>query len=228
MPTVLITGVMRGLGLEFVRQYAADGWRVVGTGRNLDHLDDFEGLFGESGRSLDLHELDLRNVGDVDEFGARLPAGEIDLFIANAGMMGPRHIEAEDDAEEWRETLTVNAVAPVLLAQRLRNRLAASGGKAVAITSRMGSIAENSSAGAIAYRSSKAALNAAWKSLALAFEKDGIAAAVLHPGWVQTDMGGRSAPITPEQSVAGMRRVIAGLTPGKFGFYNYDGASIPW
>jgi NAD(P)-dependent dehydrogenase (short-subunit alcohol dehydrogenase family) len=99
----------------------------------------------------------------------------------------------------------------------------------VAITSKMGSIADNNSGGYIAYRSSKAALNAAWRSLSIDVARQGITAAVLHPGWVQTRMGGASAPLTPEQSVSGMRQVIAGLTPEQSGgFFNYDGAVIPW
>jgi NAD(P)-dependent dehydrogenase (short-subunit alcohol dehydrogenase family) len=228
MPTVLITGAARGLGLEFVRQYAADGWQVVGTCRNLDHLDDHEGLFGNSLSRLNLYELDVSDFGEIDDVASRIEEREIDLLICNAGIMGPRHVEAEGDAEEWLETLQINAVAPVLLARRLRTRLAAVGGKAVAITSRMGSIADNTSGGSLAYRSSKAALNAAWKSLSFEFARDGIASAVFHPGWVQTDMGGKDAPLTPEESIAGMRRVIAGLKVGAFGFYNYDGATIPW
>jgi NAD(P)-dependent dehydrogenase (short-subunit alcohol dehydrogenase family) len=107
--------------------------------------------------------------------------------------------------------------------------VAAAQGKLVAITSKMGSIEDNTSGGYVAYRSSKAALNAAWKSLAIDSARDGVIAAVLHPGWVQTRMGGPSAPLTPEQSVADMRRTIAGLDAARCGgFFNHDGTPIPW
>jgi NAD(P)-dependent dehydrogenase (short-subunit alcohol dehydrogenase family) len=126
-------------------------------------------------------------------------------------------------------TFAVNTVAPLVLAKAALPLVAAARGKLVAITSKMGSIADNDSGGYIAYRSSKAALNAAWRSLAIDVARDGVSAAVIHPGWVQTRMGGASAPLTSEQSVSGIRKVITGLTPElSGGFYNYDGATIPW
>jgi NAD(P)-dependent dehydrogenase (short-subunit alcohol dehydrogenase family) len=224
MPTVLITGANRGLGLEFARAYAADGWQVLATCRSKDRA----GTLADMVRNVQVEELDLADLADVQGFADRLSVPAIDLLVSNAGVMGPGRIETPDDAREWLQALQANAVAPVLLARRLAPKLKTAKGKAVAVTSRMGSIADNDSGGAIAYRSSKAALNAAWKSLAIELARDGVSAAVLHPGWVQTRMGGSSAPLTPEQSVAGMRRVIAGLTPERFGFYNYDGATIPW
>ncbi len=121
------------------------------------------------------------------------------------------------------------AVAPVLMAEALMPNLRAAAGKAVAVTSRMGSISDNGSGGFIAYRSAKAAINAAWTSLAIDHQSDPVAFGLLHPGWVQTRMGGASAPVTPEDSIAGMRQVIAGLEPsGRAPFLDYQGQTVPW
>ena len=121
----------------------------------------------------------------------------------------------------------VNTIAPFLLAQSVLPSVERSSGKLVAITSRMGSVDDNRSGGFVAYRSSKSALNMAWKSLAV--DNPGVVCAVLHPGWVQTRMGGESAPLSPEDSVAGMRRMIGGLDADRSGgFFAYDGAEIPW
>lgn len=223
MPAVLVTGANRGLGLEFARQYAADGWAVITTARDPNQAEALRAIDG-----VRIEALDMTDRAAVAHFGARVADTQLDVFIANAGVMGGRSAIDRDYAEAWIETLAVNAVAPVLLAYALKDRIT-HGGKAVAITSKMGSIADNSSGGAYAYRSSKAALNAAWRSLSLDWEGDGIAAAVLHPGWVRTRMGGPNGLIDPEESVAGMRRVIAGLTLEESGgFFNYDGAPIPW
>lgn len=223
MPAVLITGANRGLGLEFARQYAAAGWSVIATARDPGGAEELRNVEG-----VRIEPLDMADRAAVAVFGARLGDTRLDVFIANAGVMGGRSAIDCDYAEAWIETLAVNAVGPVLLAYALKDRIAR-GGKAVAITSKMGSIADNESGGAYAYRSSKAALNAAWRSLALDWEGDGIAAAVLHPGWVRTRMGGPNGLIDPEESVAGMRRVIHRLGPESSGrFFNYDGAEIGW
>jgi NAD(P)-dependent dehydrogenase (short-subunit alcohol dehydrogenase family) len=225
MPTLFITGANRGIGLEFARQYAADGWRVLATARDPQGATELNAIPGD----VTIRPLDL----DADFFeidwNGTLGTEPIDLFISNAGVMGPRSIDTIDDAAEWVNMLAVNTVAPVVLAKAALPLVKAAGGKLIAITSKMGSIADNGSGGYIAYRSSKAALNAAWRSLAIDVKGDGVSAAVLHPGWVQTRMGGSQAPLPPEESVAGMRRVIEGLTAEQTGsFFNYDGAVIPW
>ena len=218
MPSVLITGANRGIGLEFARQYSADGWDVVATVRQSSPELDVLGVRVE--------RLDMRDLDAVASFGERLDS--LDLLIANAGTYGPRSPRSAAEGEEWLETFAVNTVAPYLLAQSVLPLVARSGGKLVAITSKMGSIADKRSGGYIAYRSSKTALNSAWRSLAID-NRDKVVAAVLHPGWVQTRMGGESAPLEPEESVAGMRRVIEDLGPDQSGrFFSYDGYEIPW
>jgi len=220
VPTVLITGANRGIGLEFARQYAADGWSVVATSRTPSPEIDALGV--------ETAQFDVSDLDAVERFGRGF-ARPLDLLIANAGTWGPMRIERAADGHEWAQALTVNSIAPVLLAETLIPRLAEAKGTAIAITSKMGSIGDNGSGGYIAYRSSKSALNSAWRSLAIDHRSKGVIAAVLHPGWVKTRMGGSNAPLTVEQSVSGMRRTIAGLQPHDSGtFLNYDGQAISW
>jgi NAD(P)-dependent dehydrogenase (short-subunit alcohol dehydrogenase family) len=219
MPHVLVTGANRGLGLEFVRQYREAGWDVTATARESSpELDALE---------VHVDPLDMRDLDAIESFGRRFD--RLDLLIANAGMYGPREVETAGAARDWAETFVVNTIAPFLLAQSVLPAVAAARGKLVAISTKMGSIEDNTSGGFIAYRSSKAALNAAWRSLALDIRSKGIVAAVLHPGWVQTRMGGSSAPLEPEQSIAGLRQVIERLGPDQSGgFFEYSGKSLPW
>ncbi|MGI8705047.1 MAG: SDR family oxidoreductase [Sphingomicrobium sp.] len=219
MPTVLITGANRGIGLEFARQYSQDGWNVIATVR--DSSPELDGL------GVSIERLDMRDLDAVGGFGERIES--LDLLIANAGTYGPKSVDSASDGENWAETFKVNTIAPFLLAQSLLPQVTASRGKLIGISTRMGSIEDNTSGGFIAYRSSKAALNAAWRSLALDVRSRGVVAAVFHPGWVQTRMGGASAPLEPKESVAGMRRVIESLGPEQSGrFFSYDGSEIPW
>lgn len=225
MPAVLITGANRGLGREFARRYTADGWDVIATVRDPATADDLRA----AAPGARVEQLDVTDLERVASFGAVLNGGPLDLFIANAGTYGPRRIETAEDGEGWLETLNVMAVSPVLLAEALLPNLDAAKGKAVAITSRMGSIEDNTSGGFIAYRSAKAALNAAWTSLAIDNARSGIAFALFHPGWVQTRMGGAQVPLTVEESAAGMMRVIGRLEPaGRAPFLDYQGGAVPW
>ena len=218
MPTVLITGANRGLGLEFARQYCRDGWSVIATAR--EPTDELEGL------CVRVEEVDMLDLDAVAEFGSEIE--QLDLLVANAGTYGPKAVTGADDADGWSDTFTVNTIAPFLLAQAVLPAVTRSGGKLIGISTRMGSIEDNDSGGFIAYRSSKAALNMAWRSLAIDVRERGVTAAVLHPGWVQTRMGGASAPLRPEDSVAGMRKVIDGLALDQSGgFFSYDGSPIP-
>ena len=217
MPTALITGANRGLGLEFVRQYQADGWEVIATARQASP--ELDGL------GVRVERLDMADLAAVSSFDPQVD--RLDLLVANAGTYGPRDARSGGEASEWLETFAVNTVAPYLLAQAVLRQVKAAGGKLIAISTRMGSIADNTSGGFLAYRSSKTALNMAWRTLALA--NRGLTCAVLHPGWVQTRMGGANAPVTPQESIAGMRRVIDGLGPQDSGeFFDYQGRRVPW
>ena len=224
MPTILVTGANRGLGLEFARQYAADGWQVIGTVRDLSSAGELKALDGD----IRVETLDVSDLEAVTRFPERLDA-PIEIFLANAGLYGPRQIATAADGKEWLKALGVLAVSPVLMTVGLMPALEAARGKAVAVTSRMGSVSDNGSGGFIAYRSGKAALNAAWTSLALDHGSSGVAFGLLHPGGVQTRMGGPSAPVEAAESVAGMRRVIAGLEAGGAPpFLDFRGDPVPW
>jgi NAD(P)-dependent dehydrogenase (short-subunit alcohol dehydrogenase family) len=222
MPTVLVTGANRGLGLEFARQYSADGWDVIGTARQPDEATELKAL-----DRVRVEQLEMRDLEAVVSFGPRI--GEtLDLLIANAGTWKPERTASAEDGRAWAEMLTSNSIAPYLLAKAVLEQVAAARGKMVAISSGLGSIAE-SSGGYVPYRTSKAALNMAWRQLAFEARPLGVAVAVLDPGWVKTRMGGANAPSTPEESIGDMRRVIDGLTLERSGgFYRRDGSAEPW
>ena len=229
MPTVLITGANRGIGLEFARQYAADGWKVHATARKPEEAKDLAKVSGD----VHIHALDVQNREAIAKLGDHIQ-DPLDVVIANAGIGGRTRdgrmqTFGELDYEAFLETLEVNTLGAVATAEVFQPHLKAGGFKKLAcITSLMGSI-EDTSGGAVAYRTSKAALNMAMQASAAQLADDGIAVAVLHPGWVQTDMGGSQAPVTPADSVGGMRKVIDGLeTSNTAQFMDYTGKALPW
>lgn len=224
MPTALVTGANRGIGLEFVRQYAGAGWHVIATCRKPDTAAELKAVAG----TVEIHRLDVTDAGQIAALAQTLKGRPIDLLINNAGIMGHGTIGRIDYAA-WEEVLRVNTLAPVRIVEALLPNVAASERRQiVALTSRMGSIAE-SGGGYYAYRSSKAALNAAMHALAADLKGQRITVALFHPGWVKTDMGGPGALVAPRDSVAGMRAVIERLRPADSGrFFNYDGSEIPW
>ena len=227
MPTVLITGASRGLGLEFARQYANGGWRVIATCRDPSAAAELKAVDG----SLHIHALDVTDHNAIRALARTLEGRPVDLLINNAGVYGPDEVTfGEMDYDGWAEVLCVNTMAPLAVTECFAGHVAASDLRiVVAITSRMGSIGSNRSGGSCIYRSSKAALNAVMKGLSHDLKAMGITVAVLHPGWVRTDMGGPDASIEAPESISGLRLVIAGLGPGDSGkFFNYDGEEIPW
>lgn len=226
MTTVLISGANRGLGLEFVKQYAAGGAEVIAGCRDPGGARELKAALGGKGR---VYALDVADPGCIDEFQTKVGSQPIDILVANAGVYGGQRQGFGDiDYDAWAHTFEVNTFGPVRLAQAFAPNVAAAKGKLVAITSLMGSITD-SSGGFFAYRASKAALNSAFKGVAMALKPQGVITALLHPGWVATDMGGKSAPLTPEQSVTGMRQVIDGLSEADIGsFRDYSGKVLPW
>ncbi len=226
MPTALVTGANRGIGLEFVRQYAGDGWRVHATCRVPGEAEDLAALAGD----IAIHAMDVADGGQVAALAAALEGEAIDLLINNAATTSAGSTSFGSlDFEAWDEVMRVNALAPVRVAEAFTEHVGRSRRKLmVAITSRLGSIAETGG-GYIVYGSSKAALNFAMKSLAGTLSGRGIATVVLHPGWVMTRMGGSGAPTPVAESVGAMRAVIDGLGPGDSGrFLGYDGEDVPW
>ena len=226
MPTTLITGAGRGLGLEFVRQYAEAGWTVLAGAREPDRAEALLRVDGD----VSPVPLDVADPASVAILAERLSGVPIDLLINNAGLYGPRDVAlGEIDYDAWRQVLEVNTLAPMRLAESFIGQLrAGQGRKIVTLSSKMGSIGE-ATGGSYIYRSSKAAVNAVMRSLALDLAADGFTIVVVHPGWVRTDMGGPGAAIDAVDSVAGLKRVIEGLTPADTGrFLNYDGSPISW
>lgn len=230
MATYLVTGTNRGIGLEFVRQLLARGETVIATCRDIDKSEELLALQQES-EQLELFELDVADAASLTNFPKRLEGRAVDVFINNAGVYGPRNASfGKVDGEEWLEVLRINSVAPVLLTQLLiENFRKGRAKKLVYITSKMGSIDDNQGGGQYIYRSSKTALNSAVKSLSVDLENAGFSVALLHPGWVQTDMGGPNALIDTQTSVKGMLGVIDDLDLQSSGsFFNYDGNEIAW
>lgn len=222
MPTILITGAGRGLGFELARQYAADGWRVFGTVRK-----DSPELETIGARSL---KADVADVSQVKALSQELKGEPIDVLFCNAGIIGKRGMALGSfDYGEWEQVLRVNLLGAAAVIEALVDRVAASERKTVAVmSSRLGSIAESSGM-TLPYSTSKAALNLLAKGLAETLRPRGIIVVALSPGWVKTDMGGQGAPLTPETSVRGLRKVLDGLQREDSGkFFSHDGSQIRW
>ena len=230
MSTVLITGANRGIGLEFVRQYAADGARIIATARHPGEAKELLDLAAKSKGQVTIHPLDVASGASIQHLATEIADTPIDILINNAGVYGGEYQSAHNlDYETWARTLTVNSLGPVrVLLALLGNLKKGKEKKAVTLTSGMGSTT-NHDGQALIYRSSKAALNNAMHGLALALKPEGIAVLLLHPGWVKTDMGGRNASLSPDVSVSAQRKLIASLTTKDTGRYlAYDGREIPW
>lgn len=224
MPTVVISGANRGVGLEFVRQYAAEGWRVHATERRESDGRALRDIAGD----VAIHELDVADFGAVAAFG-RMVDEPIDVVVANAGV-GARDVGefGAIDYQAFSAVLHTNVLGAVALAEAFAPQVKRAKGKIAGISSQLGSIGE-SSGGFLAYRTSKAALNMAMTAIAAAMFPHGVAAAPFHPGWVKTDMGGPNAPVTPAESVKGLRLRIAEMraiaTPR---FLDFAGRALPW
>lgn len=224
MTLIVITGANRGLGLEFARQFSSAGHEVVGTARNPVAAADLRNL------NVEVQGLDVTREDSCQRFAESLGDRPVDILINNAGVMGARGDLGDLDLAALLETIDVNALGPIRVTRALLPALRSAPTKKICqITSKMGSIADNSSGGSYAYRMSKAALNMMNKSLSHELAGEGFVCTVFHPGWVQTDMGGASAPISAEQSVEGLIARINEMTSRHNGaFYDYLGEEIPW
>ena len=228
--SILITGTNRGIGLEFVKHYLKNNEKVIATCRNKNSAKDLLELKNTTS-NLSLVELDVSNSNSINKFASKITDQPIDIFINNAGVFGPRNNEFGNfNAKEWLDVFNINTIAPLLITQKiLKNLRLGKNKKLVFISSKVGSIEDNNGGGMYIYRSSKTALNQVIKSLSIDFKDENFIAAVLHPGWVQTEMGGSNALIDTKTSVKGMAKVIDNLAPKNSGkFYNYDGSPIPW
>ncbi|ARJ67006.1 short-chain dehydrogenase [Magnetospirillum sp. ME-1] len=222
MPTILITGANRGMGLEFARQYAAAGWRVLGTVRDP-----------MAGRALseaggEVYVCDVALPDQVARLKSSLAGVELDVLLLNAGIYGENQDFGAVDPAAFMKAVAVNTLAPLKLAEAFADRM--TGRKVIAaVSSKMGAMSDNTSGGSYAYRASKAALNMVIKGLAVDLAPKGILTVALSPGWVRTDMGGPNAPLDAAEAVAGMRKVVDALSSEDSGaFIHYDGSRLNW
>ena len=230
MPTVLITGANRGLGLGLTKHYALDGWQVIATCRDPGQSDDLN-AFAASNDKVSVHALNVTDAASVAALKRDLGDRPIDLLFNNAGRLGNRARQAfgDIDYDSWRAELEVNLLGPTRVVESFVDNVAASDRKQVAVvSSAMGSLTE-AAGGYYPYRTSKAAVNMAVRAMATDLANLGISVFTFHPGWVRTNMGGPSAAVSPEDSAAGLAKVLAGLGPQDTGrFLRYDGGEIDW
>jgi NAD(P)-dependent dehydrogenase (short-subunit alcohol dehydrogenase family) len=228
---ILITGANRGLGFEFVSQYLADGRRVFAACRNPASANKLARLVQDTGGMLNVVAMDVTDAESVRNAATQLKDVAIDVLINCAGIAGASGQKTGNiDYESWAHVFDVNTMGPLRVIESFRDHIVRSERRLViTITSGMGSLADNNSGGSIAYRSSKAAVNMVMRSAAIDLAPRGITCVLVNPGWVRTDMGGPKAPLSPQESVTAMRRLIETLGPDQSGkFYNYDGREYPW
>jgi short-subunit dehydrogenase len=228
MSTVLITGANRGLGYEFVKQYSENGFEVLACCRNRNNAKELKEL-AETSNKIKVYELDVGNVKAIKSLSQQLQNEKIDVLINNAGIYRSSTV-GNINYDEWIESFKVNTIAPYQIVENFLNQIINGDlKKVVSITSKMGSIDDNTSGGSYIYRSSKTALNSMMRSLTHDLKNQGIATLILHPGWVRTDMGGPGGWIDSFESVQGMIKQIDKLTLDNSGTYlDYAGKSINW
>jgi NAD(P)-dependent dehydrogenase (short-subunit alcohol dehydrogenase family) len=235
MPSILITGANRGIGLAFCRAYAERGWELIAGCRKPDDAKDVKKILGK----VNILPLDVTCEKSIAAAATTLGGKPIDILINNAAIHGPRDASGTFggiDVNAWVEVMRVNAMAPVKVAEAfLPNLLNSVQKKMVFISSMAGSISlrgsqpHHKTGGPYIYRTSKAALNAAVKAIGFDLRAQGVSVVALHPGWVKTETGGWDAPGSPEESVEAMVKLIESSTPEGNGiFLNVDGSVIGW
>lgn len=230
MPSVLITGANRGIGLELTRLFAQNSWRVFACCRTPEKASDLGQLAQDFGERVSVHSLEVTDDLSIDSLALSLKDEPLDLLVNNAGIMGGEKQGIQEmDFAAWEETFRVNTIAPFRVFQAFLPNLKLSPAPKVAtISSQMGAL-NRESAGAYAYRSSKAAVNKVMQTLACEMAMENFIITLFHPGWVKTDMGGAHADITTEESAAGLYQKMSRLEPRDNGkFYKWNGEEHPW
>jgi NAD(P)-dependent dehydrogenase (short-subunit alcohol dehydrogenase family) len=239
---VLVTGSSRGLGLQFCRHYVAAGWFVIATLRKLGSSEALEQLKQQAGEKMTIVEMDTSSEESINAaaeslisgsaFPAELGEKRIDLLINSAGFYGTKNPIGQLTSADMMDVFQTNTVGPLLVTQALLPliRRSSMGGKIVMLTSELGSIGTNRSGGRYPYRTSKAALNAVIRSMAVDLAKENIMAFGVHPGWVQTDMGGPKADFTVPEAIENVAAVIqkAKIAEQNGAFLSHDGTPIPY
>lgn len=222
--TVLITGANRGLGLEFARQFNAKGYHVIGTARKPQQAKKLEAL------GVQVEQLDVTDASSVSHLAKQLKNQPIDILVNNAGILVRDRNLNDLKIKDLERTLQVNTIGPMRMVKALMPNLKAGHEKRIVnISSRLGSIEENTSVGYYSYRASKAALNQLNRSLSNELQRKGFITIAIHPGWVRTDMGGHFATYSTKSSIKRILRVLEGLTPQDSGrFFDLNGKPLPW
>lgn len=232
MCNILITGSNRGLGLEWVRQYASEGCRVFAACRHPCEANDLQSLVDKHDK-VSIHRMDVTKPDEINALAVDLLEQPIDILINNAGIylekywdVGLRKLNYQD----WIKTFEVNTLGPVRVTEAFMDNIARSSRRQVVVTStHMASIADIAEPGAYYYRSTKAALNAVMEGLSHELEEKKVGLLILHPGHVQTRMGGGGTSLMPPESVRGMRALVDQFTMKNTGrFFRYDGLEMPW
>ena len=225
---VLITGANRGLGLEFTKQYVEAGWNVLACCRHPQSAMALQALVAAH-NNIKVHTLDVADFTQIDELASKLKDENIDVLINNAGVY-PASSFGDTNYDDWAAGFKINSMAPLKMAEAFVQHITRSQLKKIAtLTSKMGSIDDNTSGESYSYRSSKTAVNMVMKSLSIDLKPYGISVITLHPGWVQTDMGGPNGLINAQTSVAGLRKQIDSLDLSNTGqFVAFDGQEIKW
>lgn len=234
MQNILITGANRGVGLALVKQYIQAGDVKIFAGcRTPDNAGELSTL--ASNNDVVVVQLDINDSNSIDASVKAVEAhtDSLDVLINNAGIFPKSDHQSNSlgnlSAEDVGEVVTTNSVSPLIVSQAYRHLLKNGNNPClVMISSQMGSL-ERGGSGSYAYRMSKASMNMAARVLSSDSEMSGITVITTHPGWVQTDMGGSGAAITPTESASGLKSVIDGLTSADNGkFYRWDGSEHPW
>ena len=242
MPTLLITGASRGLGLGLLKLYAADGWRVLACCRDPGRAPALADVVAGAAGRVSMHTVDLENLESVDALGQSLRGIAIDVLVNMAGFYGSKIMTepggqqrfGESDFVEWQTMYRVNVMAPMRMCEVLIDNVDAGGRKVIvnisSIAGSIGTIRPSAFGGNLyGYRASKAALNMISRAMAEDLRARGIIVVPLHPGWVRTAMGGPTADLGTDESAAGMKKVIDGLTMADTGKYlTYNGGALPW
>jgi len=226
MPSVLITGANRGIGLALAKRYSTAGWRVLATARDPAKANDLRAV-----PNADVYELEAKDQQSIETLTAMLEGRPIDVLINNAGYLGPRETPfGETPMTLWHEVLLTNIAAPFMLTERLVDNLAAGKEKkAIVISSSLASLTLAEPSWSAIYGASKAGVNMAWRHLSYPLGARGIVAAAVSPGWVRTNMGGDDASTSVEESAEALFNTIGGLTmEHNGGFFSHEGAPIPW
>ncbi len=231
MSTIMIVGATRGIGLELTKQYANEGNQVIACARDTANASLLNEIASGS-ENIKIEQLDIADAGSIESASSRIGEEAIDSVIIVAGWVGgmPDNQTIDNiDIDEWHNTLNINTIGPLLVAKAFKSNLAASGNGNLMILSSQLAASTWPMGGMYIYSTTKAAVSKVGQILALDWAEDPIIVSIMHPSWVQTDMGGPTAEITAEESASGIRNVLSGLTKEDSGnFYKWNGDIHPW